>query len=45
MAVMTDAIRVSDDFVEIIVLSKDGTFMKTKKDLLERALLVLRKEL
>lgn len=45
MAKIANCLKIGDDFVDIIVVAKDGTFMKTDKDLLNRAILVLRKEL
>jgi len=45
MANMTNCVKISDDFVEVIVISKSGEFMKSKEDLLNRAVYAIRKEL
>ena len=38
-------IKLNDDFVEVIIISKSNMFMKSDKDLLERASYVIRKNL
>ena len=41
----TECVKLNDDFVEVIIISKSNMFMKSDKDMLERASYVIRKNL